>query len=351
MERLRANQPGLKLAQIARGIYLNVTDLSPSVTPWELRGLVTIARAYAIKMMLGSKVFTVFTGESGGVLLGLDTWWNNPNIAYRADVRRRRKRTLRAVTINGITVPAVSAYHVTGGMTLDPQKCRNRSGITVGSPALLVADTARREHPLQAFVLACSTLTALVGSNGRNTARLRAAAERIRSDWLLKASALAGGRACRIFRMVVQNMEASIDSPLESAALWSVRCLLAPRKRKEVTNQYLVRVPSGAHYFLDLAFPGVNAGLETDGQGKYGKSTDQIFAYAANHTNRHQEISDAGWTLRHVSSRQISDPKMVNIIYQHLQFLGVFPPNKEAKPTGPLYGRPNAELHSRSRRF
>lgn len=351
LERLRENRPGLTLVKIAPGIYLDTTDIRPDTKPWELRKLVTIARAFAVKMHFSPDHPVMFTGETAGVIQGLDTWWNNPNIAFRADVRRRRKRSLPKVKIGGITVPAVYAYHVTGGVEAKFEDCSNVGGLLVAAPQVMIADAARREHPLQAFVLACSILRQLSKFSTRQAQRARREANRYRQEWLQLAATIEGKRACRVFQHILNGMEAGIDSPLESAALWAIKCLIPQRKRGSVTTQELVHTPIGSHYFVDLAFPELKAGLETDGRGKYGNDAEQVDAYAANHTNRHQNITDAGWTLRHVTSKEIGMPNMVMIMHGHLQMLGVLPKNQEPRPTSPLYRAASPELHQRRRRF
>lgn len=350
IDRFNSGKSNAKLVQIARGIYLDATDLPADTPAWDLRQIVTIARVFAVRMNFTSDAQLFFTGECAGVLQQLDTWWNNPDIAFRANVKRRRKRKLPRVLINGLSIPAVHAYHVTGGIAARIEDCTNVGGILIAASAVVVADTARREHPLQAYVLACSLLTRMTRFVRSRPASARAEAERIRRRWLSLAETIKGKRACRIFKRIVEAMETGVDSPIESGALWAARCLLPKRKMNLITNQHLVQTSSG-HYYLDLAFPTIKAGLETDGRGKYGETAQQVNAYAAGHTNRHQNIVDAGWSLRHVTSTDVGTPNLVPVIHEHLQKLGVLSSDQPPRPCGPLYRPPTPELHSRNRRY
>ncbi len=349
LEALRKKNPNLVVARITRGVYLDVTDLRPDLPPWELRKIVTLSRMFAVKSQVGSsRVPVIFTGECAAVATGVATVWNVPNIAFRADVKRRHRRSLPPVEIAGVTVPKTSVYHVTGGVTVGSQGLVG--GLVLAPPEVIVADECRREHPLKAFTIACTLLTQLTDYNWKNPRPARRAAAEIKAKWLRKAEEIRGRRAFRVFRSVVRGMDTGIQSPIEAMSLYAVKCHLPERKYDSVRTQHRVSTANGL-YYLDIAFPDLRAGLESDGRVKYGDNAKTADTQSARHVVRHQALSNAGWALSHLTSEQLGLPNMIGAVGWALQEIGVLRSDRAPNPRGALYRAPPAEIFSRLRRF
>ncbi len=336
--------------RIDRGFYLDASGIRADTPPWILRRIVALARAVAVQMRLGPDSGVAFTAEVAGIILGLDTWWNNPNILYRANVPRKHKRTLPEVTLGRTTVPQVVACHVTGGLQEISKPYVSVAGCWVSPYVVILADSASREHPLQAFILANAMLARMCGFSKFRQMESQAFVESTRSQWLEQAEQLKGQRAYRTVRSVLLHADPGSENPVEAAAMWAMKCLLPPRKAVEVRSQHELRTPGGT-FFLDLSLPKLRAAVETDGRGKYGSDQAQFDRQGACHINRHQSITSSGWKMTHVQSEEIGSPQLLSIMHSHLQAVGVVPSGGPPCPRGGLYREPNAELFHKDRRF
>lgn len=299
-----------------------------------------------------------FTGESAATAANLPTWWNCPDIHYRSSVSRRRRRTLQAVTVAGVMVPQVRARHVTGGLKSGLNQCTQVSGLAIVPNAVIIADTAALSHPVQAFVVACSILA--VSSNfSRRAAGSRAREQQVRTALLEEVRKLKGRRGYRIATAVITHADAGCESPAEAGMLWSVKCLLPAKKAQAVRTQHRISVGQTAFY-LDVCLPETRSALEADGALKFGTSAHQFSSQANHHVTRHQQITEAGWTMSHMTAKEIGSLDLVRLTHERMVSAGFFSSSRtpvrsknarRPRPSGWMY-RPLTHLQvSKDRRF
>ncbi len=338
------------LVQIMRGAYLDVTDAPADTSRWLARRIVTIARAFALASQVNQASSLLFTGECAGMIRGIAVRSSTPDILYRLAGPRKHKRRLPPVMLNGMKIPAVQALHVTGGMSVRPSEFLQIGTLRLAASVVMIADSARREHREQAFVLACMTLTRETSFDKfAPTLALRKTQE-IRVSWMERAKEIRGRRAYRVLVAVLLSMRTGIDSPLEAMVLWALTCLLPKHVAEKLTNQQEVVTARGDLYFLDFALPARKFAWEADGRVKYGGGLQASEAYKSKHTNRHQDLMDAGWTIRRLTFDDVSGPDSLDRVHGHLERMGLVPETSKPRPRGNLFQPRSSEYLQQVRR-
>ncbi len=333
---------GRGLVPLVHGAYLRRDHIDASVKPWEVRILVAQARVLALDR-IWSGPRPVFTGEGAMVMLGIDTWWNNPNILYRREVASRQTTTLRSVQLRGRSVPAVDARRI---LFPEPPNLTNEtaSGVLTAPLGLIALDVARTAHPLQAYYNG-SMLLRHASRFDRFDERSRGRAERVRENWLSLAQQLERSRGVRQARAVIAATDPGFESPGEAIVAWCLRAILL--RGELIETQYELHT-GAATYFIDVALPRYRIAFEVAGYGKFGESGDSGRKVGQKLLARQQALADLGWRAINVTYEETSRlAASVQLLRQRLASLGV----PTHAPAGNLWAPPTSLLQARSRRF
>lgn len=305
--------------------------------------LVAEARVRAVTHLLRRGSPLCFTGESALVALGLEPWWNNPDVMLRRERPVGTHPTLNSVRLGKHTVSAVLARE-TRSSPGDAAMTR-ASGLPIAPPQLIAADLGRMLHPLQAFHDCSVLLRHLSGFDRFSLAESRAR-ERIWRDVLLEFLGRIGrSRGVRRARAVVMAADAGLESPGESAVSWLLNCVLADTR--QLSSQHPVQA-AGTTVFIDLAIPDHQVAVEVTGRGKFGASSDSAHEVAERFVSRQQALTDSGWRFLNITYDQALRPlTLASYLLSSLGRYGV--PVRE--PSGPLWELPSPMLFDRSRRF
>ena len=133
------------LVMVVRGTYV-ATSYLEGEKPWDVRRRVAQARLLAT-MRHG----VLFTGESALVTLGIEPWWNNPDVTVRTDARSGKPALFPAVPVGEIIVPSVAWHCRRSGPMVEGLEAEDFWGMPLAPIPLLAYDLCQRAHPLQAF--------------------------------------------------------------------------------------------------------------------------------------------------------------------------------------------------------
>ena len=104
--RLPQDEPSL--ARITRGISVPGKLLGAQEAPWIVWLRVSRARVLAVHHLAKSIGGCVITGESALIFLGVQPWWDNPDVSYRADSGCRMRPRLPKAQLSTVCVPEAS---------------------------------------------------------------------------------------------------------------------------------------------------------------------------------------------------------------------------------------------------
>ena len=112
----RLSHPDLKtadLVKIAPATHVLPARLQGQAGPWVTRLRAAEARLLATDYLLRSRSRTpsgshlLFTGESALIVLGVEPWWNNPDVSVRTTSRSGSPLTFAAIQVGDSRVPPV----------------------------------------------------------------------------------------------------------------------------------------------------------------------------------------------------------------------------------------------------
>ena len=139
------------LLKVAWGCRLNTERFNADIAPWEAWRLIAEARIAAAHKRMSKHGIPVFTGESGLVIRGLPTWWDNPDVTVRRPGRSSTPLAIQKVEWKNFNVPAVEVVQVVAAPSYDLLAVEKMGDFYVASPGLTLVDLCRRGHALQAF--------------------------------------------------------------------------------------------------------------------------------------------------------------------------------------------------------
>ncbi|MFZ1382055.1 MAG: hypothetical protein WAS54_04605 [Scrofimicrobium sp.] len=330
------------LVPLARGAYLRLSHVNRTVKPWEARTLITQARILTLdRVIVGPR--PVFTAEAAMVILGVSTWWSNPDILYRREAISQPKTVLPAVTVHACRVPSVNARRTDSAQppNLVPEAT---SGVLTAPLGLVALDASRTTHPLQAYY-DCSMLLRHASRFDRFDPDSRSRAETFRDAWLTFAEQLPHSRGVRQARAVLHVADPGLESPGEAIVAWCLRAILPAHE--SISTQHEVRTSAG-QFFIDVALLRHRVAFEAAGYGKFGGSGDSGRAVGQRLLSRQQALADQGWQTINVTyeeTRRIES--LSGTLRKRLAGLGV----ATHSPAGRLWSPPTSLLQDRTRRF
>ncbi len=335
---------GLGWVKVARGVYLKPDATHPTVPPWEVRRVVSAARIFAVRHLLSTGPPVTFTGEAAMVAMGLDPWWNNPDVLFRSQTTRRGTPTLPSLVLRGKRVAGVAAREVRSGSLTGEAQGLSYESVDVAPPWLIAADIARNFHPLQS-VHDCGELLRYGSSFDRfDQVSSRARAEKLRGDWLQRLEKLNRSRGIRRSKAVFHLADPACESPAESIVAWCLRLILM--EPESLRSQY--EVNSGARFFLDFALPDAGLAIEVTGFGKFGSSSGEAHHVGQKLVRRQQLLADSGFTTINITYQQARNPHtLIRDLMRRLPMHGV----AVKPPSGPCWDPSMSQVFSRSRRF
>ncbi len=344
-QRVRASEVQRRgLQKVATGAYLSPEAARGPAKPWEIRRTVAAARLLAVDRLLQSGAPAMFTGEAAMVALGLEPWWNNPDIEFRSAVRSRGSPALPAVLLRGKRVSAAAArQNESVQLGVGPEN--PSTGLVRIAPLAVVAtDIARRSHPLQG-VHDCSLLLRRASAFDRfDLPASRARAERVRSRWLAAFVGEDRTRGSRRACAVLRAADPAVESPAESIVGWCLRLIL--RDPASLASQFEVVSPQ--RFFLDFAVPEAGIAIEVTGFGKFGETHEQGRAVGERLLRRQQVLSDLGFSVLNVTYKEAQNPHtLIRDLTRRLSAVGV----PVQAPRGPLWDPSMTKIFSRDRRY
>lgn len=311
--------------------------------PWTLRNLVSEARILSTMLAPRRDGEVMFTGESALVVLGLDAWWNNPDVTFRSKGKRRSPVNAPSISVGDTTVPAVRVVELRSS---PPEFLTSRAyGVDIVEPHLVAADLARRGHPLQGFHNVSAPLRYLAQFNRFEPEISRQSESMWKNQMQIYLNGLASSKGVRQARAVIAFADAGLESPAESIVAWILNCIL--EDPSAFVTQHPVAI-EGRDVYMDLAFPAFHVGIEVTGYGKFGDTESTARRVGAALVARQQALSETGWSIINVSYDQAKD---VTQLASHLRKLLLRPGVPTHSPGGPLWAKPTTELFSSRRRF
>ncbi len=296
-----------ELVRVHRGVYLRARSVGSNSPPWVVRRKVAAARLLAISHYVRPGDL-LFTGESALTAWGIDTWWNNPDLECRRRGSGFHSPALAPVIVHDVRVPGVNVRRMTSKAPGEAFPFQGAGALSVGTlspvretlpvptarPEVVALDILRAHHPLQALHNASMLLRALSGFDRRMLKPSRDREQLLVEDWRAQLSALGRSHRIRAARSVLEMVNAGIESPAESIALWTLRHVL-PRA-VPVISQFPV-AHRGGTYFLDLALPEQRVAFEVSGYGKFGNTEASAWETGRKLLSRQQDLQDLGWDI------------------------------------------------------
>ena len=279
-----------RLLRVDRGVYVGVDKLAADPASWSVRARVAEARLLALNARaFGSEGFA-FTGESALVVLGLDPWWNNPDVSVRRRVRSGTKTGMWAMHVGSTTVSETRIKQTDAFVDSLDTSLFTRRGLPISPLPILVLDLVRSAHPLQAF----HDVSVLLRFHSRF------------DRWELERSQARAAHIKQNLRNELCDLRAGRDKRIHGFG----RALAV----------------------LDASDPGVES------------PAHQVAAAAV---KRQQDLEDLGWHIVNITYQQARDVEsLVNYLTQRLGALGV----RTHSAHGLLWEPPSRELFARHRR-
>ncbi len=285
--------------QIRRGVYLPELLLPDNAPRWEIRRLITQARALSISLTRRTTP-PILSLESALAVHGIASWTNSADVTYRVEshLGQRKPIHLPAVSTRDIDVCSVMEQH----MFSDP--CRpgtvRVNGVLSAPLDVVAVDCARALHPMAAVVAVSSVLARVCNFDRWNQARCRENEAEVQKVLSSNIEAISGKPRSRQASAVVAIANAGIETPGEGYLWWLLHCMLPPDVAKELVTQLPIALGS-ATYFPDGALPARRVCFEFDGFGKM-KENERDFLI------RQRALMRAGWKPIRVDQKQLDNP-------------------------------------------
>ena len=337
------------LLRVDRGIYVGADKLGRDPSPWKVRARVAEARLLALGVRSSNSDVPVFTGESAMVVLGIEPWWNNPNVTVRRKVRSGTKTDMRAIQVGSTTVPQTQIKQTDTFIGPLNTPLITRCGLAISPLPIVILDLVRSAHPLQAFHDVSLLLRFHTRFSRWQLDRSRSQTAQIKSNIHndLRALRASSDRRIHGFRRALALLHASepgIESPAESIVLWALHCILDAGYSIQSQRAFSA---NGRHRFVDIAIPEARVAIEVSGFGKFGDSSAEAHRVASAAVERQQDLEDLGWRIVNVSYEQATDiENLVSYLAKRLGALGI----RTHMAQGLLWAQPNHQLFERHRR-
>ena len=314
--------------QIGHCTHLSQRKLHASEKPWVTRQRVAEARILTVQHLISTRARNaaedgdfLFSGESALVILGLQPWWNNPDVVVRRVRRSGHKCVLPAVPVHSAKVPEVRLVQIrhktkqlrgsgetsfghrlaAQGVEVDPYETGVHSGIRIAPAHLIVYDLCRLLHPLQAFHNVSLLLRHLARWDSRDLAGSRQRVQIVRQALRQDLDTLGAVPRIRRTRALLASADGGLESPAESIVLWSLRSIV--RKPSSVLTQ--VPVTAGKQNFrIDIGVPAAKLAIEVTGRGKFGESSTSAYEVADRFVARQQMLEAADWRVINITYDQ-----------------------------------------------
>lgn len=325
---------------IRRGIYLPRSCIPPKAPRWQIRQMVTKARALSASLSRRGTPPPVLTLEAALLLHGLNTWTNTSDICFRIDGNHgaRRGSTLPPVRVDGVDVGVVGERQLLSAVPR-PGVLQVAGGLTE-SLVTVAVDCARFLHPLPALVAVSSVLAQLSGFDRWHQERVRIRENEARKSMRAQLGLLVGRRGTRRAAFILEAADAGLQTPGEGFMWWLLHCMLPERHACGLVTQLPVEV-EGRRYFPDAGLPEHGILFEFDGFGKMPETEKEFLS-------RQRAIAWAGWTSIRVDQGQLSRPgELVAHLLRELRGCGI----DAHHPRGPLWKPLTDELLAPDRRF
>lgn len=333
------------LVRISRGAYLKINPAWLVSEPWRRRRIIAEARIIATGSTLGEFDQPVFTGESALIALGLNTWWNNPDVTYRRKTTAGGRPVFNQVQFGTQVVAPVKTQQLRSKPSVGAQGAGLVHGVFVAPYEVISADLARQLHPLQAFYDLSTLVRYLSGFDRFDQLRGRLNEAEIKVGFALYLESLGGTEGVAQARRLVEVIDAGIESPGEAIVVWALRCIL--RENELLVTQQRESAEGGSFY-IDVALPAYKLGFEITGMNKFGDTRESAGRVAMTFVQRQQQLADSGWTIVNITYAQtLRFRDLVNYLLKTLSRIGV----SVCQPKAPIWAQPSSSLNARSRRF
>lgn len=346
-----------ELARIGVNAYADWRRLQGTGQPWEVRMRVAEARIISIQRLVttgsdkpqpGSE--PIFTSESALVILGLQPWWNNPDVTLRRAKRSGHRPEVPPVRLPGGTVPAVRFGHVRHdpgqlGVGAGRPATFVQAGIAIAPAHLVIYDLCRLLHPLQAFHDVSLLLRYSARWDSRDLAgserRLKSVKQKIAND----LAELGPVPRIRRTRAILNKADAAIESPAESIVLWTLLSMVKDSSLIATQIPVLVR---GHKFRIDVGVPAVQLAIEVTGLGKFGDTNTAAHEVAGRFVHRQQMLESVGWRVVNITYEQAKAlPELMARLREVLSEHGI----PTTVPDRLLWEVATPELMARNRRF
>lgn len=285
---------------IMKGCYVRVDDAQFLSSRWSIWEAVSRARLLAVQHARSED--RVFIGASALVARGIPLWEANPDVCVWTPSRRGHK-SLRAVQVEAVRVPAVSLRWSV--VPPNAPELEQVEGITVEGIVDAGVRMALFSEHLSAFVALCMLLNRQSQFSVFTQDVDRQRSDGLRENMLARLEERATGKETIPFRRAKRLIVAAdpgCENPAEAALLWVVKSVSA----FEVVTQFEIIV-NGRRYFADIAIPGLMIIFEFDGIGKLGKNEVDFARAKRDWIQRENDLRSAGWRIHRVSWRDYED--------------------------------------------
>lgn len=285
---------------IMKGCYVRVDDAQFLSSRWSIWEAVSRARLLAVQHARSED--RVFIGASALVARGIPLWEANPDVCVWTPSRRGHK-SLRAVQVEAVRVPAVSLRWSV--VPPNAPELEQVEGITVEGIVDAGVRMALFSEHLSAFVALCMLLNRQSQFSVFTQDVDRQRSDGLRENMLARLEERATGKETIPFRRAKRLIVAAdpgCDNPAEAALLWVLKSVSA----FEVVTQFEI-VVNGRRYFADIAIPGLMIVFEFDGIGKLGKDDAEFARAKRDWIQRENDLRSAGWRIHRVSWRDYED--------------------------------------------
>lgn len=320
-----------KIAQLMRGFFLPTALIRPDAAPWDLRRIVTKARATAVSLSRANqRTLPIFTMETALILHGLPTWTDAPPLqSWRFDGRTiKDTRALPPVQILGRTVPSTT-HHNLQGRRLGTGSVEVGGVLTVPLVEAAV-DMARFAHPLPALAAVTNVLRHLSEFSRFSQGPARVRAEKVRRQMLDLLETVRGTRFYRRAKTIILAADPGLESMGEVYVWWQLHALThASASAGQFVSQQHLYIHQ-REFFLDVSFPNQKCCIEFDGAAKIDSRSDAGRRFLS----RQVALTNAGWSVFRVTSEDVRRPVAAaqKIGHQLLKW-GI----ASGAPTGPLW--------------
>ena len=300
---------------IMKGCYVRVDDAQFLSSRWSIWEAVSRARLLAVQHARSED--RVFIGASALVARGIPLWEANPDVCVWTPSRRGHK-SLRAVQVEAVRVPAVSLRWSV--VPPNAPELEQVEGITVEGIVDAGVRMALFSEHLSAFVALCMLLNRQSQFSVFTQDVDRQRSDGLRENMLARLEERATGKETIPFRRAKRLIVAAdpgCENPAEAALLWVVKSVSA----FEVVTQFEIIV-NGRRYFADIAIPGLMIIFEFDGIGKLGKNEVDFARAKRDWIQRENDLRGAGWTIYRFSWPDYEDLTQLRSLVSEL--LGPF---------------------------